>query len=1034
MTLIRTIDPRFALLEARTAPRRSDPDEPAPAPASADEIAALAEELGSACPASAEAFDQVCPEVLPRLNPREMAAWTHLGLRFILAGNGMAQLGPAFFRASPAVLDAGAFHYLHDWTEHGLKVAALSPRTAARFLSLTPAFLDHVEIYQVGKWARTALDILNAGPGREPTAGAYLSSAVALLDFMDFRELKDWSTLGLTLTRRSTDLGFNFFDRAPARLEDLYRYERRGLFELCLLPARLHPEEAVDLYDRCPAMLMALSPSVRGRVLDAVRRMASNRPEIAAEVFGDLAGTLSRLSFPSQKEVMDQEPRIGEVSSSAARVYCQSVLRILERVPETFLPLFVSAGLAVLQEDEAAGLDYFALASDAAGVEVQRWQEAALLEDHRRVLGDLARALTGRALTIQSTEELELSVARASRAYPTTDGETIFLPPFVDQGGNRRENFRWYKVAAAHQAGYVELGSFAAGLKEARARLETLPASTLALDLFAILEDGRIDHWLGREYRGLGRDLAQVMASAVAKRTKPCELMLWEALVETVLRLTVGLLDSQDLAPNQAEHLPFLEKALMGFFEQEGGPWTSLAKAVELYDYIRRLPNVRPGPRRPGSGRDEPDPRSVSYQSVLPLEYRGRIEPELLPEAVTLDVAAQDRIDGEGGFPMPLEELKKMLENLKDLSLVQVAEGRDPATQGLFFRDPHGLLAKNRAAEPNREDHEGRSRPFAMIPERQTGSAGPFYYDEWDYMQKAYRRRWCRLKEQWVEAADTARVEEIYARCGKLIQSVRRQFQRIRPDVMETIRRVEWGDEIDLTALIQSVIDRKLGADPSDRIFSRKEKRLRRVTTVLLMDLSASTDERVPCRVGEGEEDAPAEKKIIDTLRESLVVMMEALEALDDEYAMFGFSGYGRGQVDFYTIKDFGDRYSETLKGRISGLEPKQSTRMGPAIRHAVSKLRKCGSDQRLLILLSDGFPQDHDYGEDRASNDYGLNDTMMALLEARREGIEPFCITVDQAGHDYLRRMFDPRSYLVIQDIHSLPEVMPRVVEALIR
>jgi len=1034
LTLSRVLDPRFALLEARLTPQEPVRGVPAPAPASAQEAAALAEELERACPESAVAFTEVCPLVLPRLSRRELAEWTRLGRLFVESGDGQAKLGPEFFRASPAVMAAGAFHYFMDWTEHGLEVASLSPKIAAGFLKATPAFLDRVEIYQVGKWARTAVDILNAGPGREPAAAAYVTAVVRLLGFMDFRELKDWSALGLTLTRLSPNLGQTFFDRVPSRLEHLYRYERRGLFELGLLMVRSRPEEAVAWYDRCPAMLMRLSPSVRGRVLEATRRMSSIRPETAAAVFDSLAETLYRLSFPSQKEVMDQEPRVGEVSSIAARVYCQNACRILERIPETFLPHFVTAGLAVLREDEAAGLAYFALDSEAAGEQVRRWQEAALLEDHRRVLGDLARALTGRALAVQSTEELDRHAADAGPAYPTTDGRTIFLPPFVDGGEDRGENFRWYKVAAAHQAGYVELGSFAAGLLEARARLETLSIPALALDLFFILEDGRIDRWLGREYRGLGRDMERVLAAALRRRRRPCELPLREALVEAVLRLTMGLLRAEDLAPNQAGHVPFLETALSGFFEQEGGPWKSCAKAVELYDYIRRLPNEKPGPRRAGTGRDEPDPRSVSYQSLLPLEYRGRLEPELLPEPAELEVLAQDRIDGEGGFPMPAEELKRLLESVENLAGVKVVEGRHSATQGLFFRDPHGLLAKNKEVEPNREDHEGRVRPFAMIPDRQTGAAGPFYYDEWDYVQKAYRRRWCRLREKRVEAADPARVEEIYARFGNLIQSVRRQFQRIRPDVMETVRRVEWGDEIDLSALIQSVVDRKLGADPSDHIFIRKEKRLRRVTTVLLMDMSASTDERVPCAAGEGEDDAPGEKKIIDIERESLVVMMEALEALDDEYAVYGFSGYGRGQVDFYAIKDFGDPYSDTLKGRVGGLEPKQSTRMGPAIRHAVSKLRKCESDQRLLILLSDGFPQDHDYGEDRASNDYGLNDTMMALLEARREGIEPFCITVDQAGHDYLRRMLDPRSYLVIKDIHSLPEVMPRVVEALIR
>ncbi|NQU63077.1 MAG: nitric oxide reductase activation protein NorD, partial [SAR324 cluster bacterium] len=160
--------------------------------------------------------------------------------------------------------------------------------------------------------------------------------------------------------------------------------------------------------------------------------------------------------------------------------------------------------------------------------------------------------------------------------------------------------------------------------------------------------------------------------------------------------------------------------------------------------------------------------------------------------------------------------------------------------------------------------------------------------------------------------------------------------------------------------------------------------------------------------------------------------MAEALEALDDRYAIFGFSGYGREQVELFSIKDFDDSYSQETKNRICGIQPRKSTRMGPAIRHATNRLRETDSDHQLLIMLSDGYPQDMNYGEDRTSQTYALHDTRMALVEARRSGIRPFCITVDQCGDDYLRKMIDPSGYLVIKDIYSLPAVLPRVVESL--
>ena len=161
-------------------------------------------------------------------------------------------------------------------------------------------------------------------------------------------------------------------------------------------------------------------------------------------------------------------------------------------------------------------------------------------------------------------------------------------------------------------------------------------------------------------------------------------------------------------------------------------------------------------------------------------------------------------------------------------------------------------------------------------------------------------------------------------------------------------------------------------------------------------------------------------------------MISEALDALGDAYGMYGFSGRGKDEVDFYIIKEFEEPNSESVKMRISGIEPRQSTRMGTAIRHATTKLKKLDSEHRVMLLLSDGFPQDLDYGEDRNSKEYGLADTMMALIEAKREGIRPFCITVDQAGNDYLKKMCDPKDYLIIKDIHMLPEILPGVVESL--
>jgi nitric oxide reductase NorD protein len=181
--------------------------------------------------------------------------------------------------------------------------------------------------------------------------------------------------------------------------------------------------------------------------------------------------------------------------------------------------------------------------------------------------------------------------------------------------------------------------------------------------------------------------------------------------------------------------------------------------------------------------------------------------------------------------------------------------------------------------------------------------------------------------------------------------------------------------------------------------------------------------------------DEPAKergKTILDLEKESVVLMAEALEGLGDSYAVCGFSGYGRDRIEFYVCKDFDEPYNYHAKGNIGGIKPCRSTRMGPAIRHASKMLAATESRIKALIIISDGYPQDYDYGQDRNSKDYGIKDTTRALTEASQQGVQSFCLTVDPSGHDYLREMCPDQQYMVIQDITQLPDELSKVYRGL--
>jgi nitric oxide reductase NorD protein len=157
---------------------------------------------------------------------------------------------------------------------------------------------------------------------------------------------------------------------------------------------------------------------------------------------------------------------------------------------------------------------------------------------------------------------------------------------------------------------------------------------------------------------------------------------------------------------------------------------------------------------------------------------------------------------------------------------------------------------------------------------------------------------------------------------------------------------------------------------------------------------------------------------INDAEREALVLLCESLETLGDRYAIYGFSGMTRKRCEVYRVKRFDEHYDDTVRGRISGIRPKDYTRMGVTIRHLSHLLNEVEARTKLLITLSDGKPDDYD----TYRGAYGIEDTRQALIEAKRSGIHSFCITIDTEARDYLPHMYGAVNYTVIDEVRKLP------------
>ncbi len=449
-----------------------------------------------------------------------------------------------------------------------------------------------------------------------------------------------------------------------------------------------------------------------------------------------------------------------------------------------------------------------------------------------------------------------------------------------------------------------------------------------------------------------------------------------------------------------------------------------------------------------------------------PVPYRGDMKPELIEKKLRLQELTE-ALEGlrDELSPIPPEILKEILER-GDIDIKSLQGGDLDATSGLFVADlegREGMLtdAATRQDALEREIETLDAELQEAFGELKTQDRA-FLYDEWDYQIHDYRRRWCSLTETILDEDETDFIQETRQKYAELLTLIRRQFQLLKPEMFKKIKRLMDGEEVDLDSAVEAFVDRRAGNSMSEKVYMRRNKRDRDVAAVFLLDMSASTDDEVPetsdVAPAPQAQDAPeprrfdfsgfiqedyfamplkakpkaTKRRVIDVEKEALVLMAEALETLGDAYAIYGFSGYGRDQVDFFVAKEFTETYDARVQGRIAAMKPHRSTRMGPAIRHAIRKLERQDARIKTLLMLSDGYPQDFDYGKDRKSKDYGIQDTMMALREAQLQGIQTFCITVDPAGHDYLREMCPDQQYLIIDDISALPNELPKVYRGL--
>jgi nitric oxide reductase NorD protein len=564
------------------------------------------------------------------------------------------------------------------------------------------------------------------------------------------------------------------------------------------------------------------------------------------------------------------------------------------------------------------------------------------------------------------------------------------------------------------------------------------------------VEGHRVDAAIRRVYPGIRRDMALIQAASAERRPALASLPDAQAVVEALLQHTLGLSPDRSELAVATQAVIVRGLSMLAAVEAAAARVTDTAALVgELY---RLIDEGLAGPgeaMRPDAGAGappEPTPPEGGDAGPPPGGGADDYQQMELPPFMTpvMEQLVRPPTDAPAARPVELEPSAPGAEAQADPDDQEAPEGADQAMSTTEAQAGQGAPDEvaQRTASQGQEDAppgaaEGRSDDAEgggsdsptqagladlphVEPEAVEEDLGErvFHYDEWDHKIEDYRPAWCTLTEHRQTRTQEGFVAATFHEFGGIVTQIRRNFQLMRPERLRKMRHQPEGDDLDTDGLVEYVVDRRARVAPSGRVYIKRDKKDRDVTTVFVVDMSSSTDRKIDGR-----------KRIIDIEKEALLLMCEALEAIRDEYAIYGFSGSGREDSQFYVVKELGERYDDRVKGRIGGIYARQKTRMGPALRHATRRLAAADSHVKLMILLTDGKPYDSDTYQDNA---YAQEDTKMALREARREKIHLFCVTVDREAADYLPHMYSDANFVIIDDVRTLPQKLPQLYRRL--
>jgi hypothetical protein len=725
---------------------------------------------------------------------------------------------------------------------------------------------------------------------------------------------------------------------------------------------------------------------------------------------------VKRLEKEQRCHTLQRIAEAAAVHPSLVGDFADGLERGLDVLDEKGLADFICASLELFTKNPDAARRYLALESAAARKALDALQTIVPLS---RVSSSIARYLcarTGSHISVRPAGDIPFKdLGPTGPVACVFDGKTLHLPERMGVYRERQKNLDLYKALARLEAGLAEFSTpdfdaaKAADLALAQSLvLEIAPPKpgghdldaffssfacrSLARDLFTAFEHGRTRVLGQRRYPGLKEKIEPFSSLCLAPGFFPMEHPLAPLYLALALDCRPEGLDS--LSQNG---FCLFNKAMEA---KKPGPEISAVLTTRIYKaWEERLAT------------------DSSTYKPLALPFGRGIFPELFfrSQKPSIEKARllQARLAALGVRVYAADIRQAMERRQGAITARDIAKIAATTPQG----KEKALPGAQKALRPSVEKALAQCMDPPALDEAPPVDGEVFRYPEWSAPLGDYLPNACRVVARNAPEAGQEFYEEVLVRHRGLAGRLKRIFELQKPQGLVILRRWVEGDAFDYRALLDYAVDRQAGRTPDGRLYMKRLKKVRDISTLLLVDLSRSTANTV----------AGSSRTVLAVEKEAIVLFCQALEAAGDPFAVAAYSGAGPLRVDYLKIKDFDEAVNQKVRQRISGLSPARNTRMGAAIRHAAVILAQRESRVRLLILLGDGFPNDTDY-----KGSFAIEDTRMAIREARSKKIFVHAITVNLPTAAQLDRLFGEVRHTLISDVTQLPGKLAGIYRSL--